>query len=291
VAAWLAALVSRPLRQLAEKTSNIDLDRLDQSFDSDRGDEIGSLSRLLGAMTDRLRNSSARLREAERRAAVGDLARQVNHDIKNGLVPIRNVFRHLTQVAKEEPQRLAEVYEARRGTLDSSVEYLETLARHYDRLSPAAERRPCDVNAIIEQVLRSTAQDGRPVERSLEQKLPPVLADELMLRRIVENLVGNALDSMAGRTGAAVTVSTQRVGGTGEPERVRIVVSDTGHGMTESELQRAFDDFYSTKPGGTGLGLSIVRRLIMDLNGAIRIETEPGVGTSATVELPAEPSR
>jgi signal transduction histidine kinase len=291
VAAWLSALVSRPLRQLAEKTSNIDLDRLDQSFESDRGDEIGSLSRLLGAMTDRLRNSSARLREAERRAAVGDLARQVNHDIKNGLVPIRNVFRHLAQVAKEEPQRLAEVYEARRGTLDSSVEYLDTLARHYDRLSPAAERRPCDVNAIIEQVLRSTAQDGRPVDRSLEQKLPPVLADELMLRRIVENLVGNALDSTAGRTGASVTVSTQRVGGTDEPGRVRIVVSDTGHGMTESELQRAFDDFYSTKPGGTGLGLSIVRRLIMDLNGAIRIETEPGAGTSATVELPAEPSR
>jgi signal transduction histidine kinase len=291
VAAWLSALVSRPLRQLAEKTSNIDLDRLDQSFDSDRGDEIGSLSRLLGAMTDRLRNSSARLREAERRAAVGDRARQVNHDIKNGLVPSRNVFRHLTQVAKEEPQRLAEVYEARRGTLDSSVEYLDTLARHYDRLSPAAERRPCDVNAIIEQVLRSTAQDGRPVERSLEQKLPPVLADELMLRRIVENLVGNALDSTAGRTGGLVTVSTQRVGGTQEPERVRIVVSDTGQGMTENELQRAFDDFYSTKPGGTGLGLSIVRRLIMDLNGAIRIQTEPGVGTSATVELPAEPSK
>jgi signal transduction histidine kinase len=103
--------------------------------------------------------------------------------------------------------------------------------------------------------------------------------------------VGNALDSTAGRTGGSVRVSTQRVTGADQPERVRIVVSDTGQGMTESELQRAFDDFYSTKPGGTGLGLSIVRRLIMDLNGAIRIETEPGVGTSATVELPAQPSR
>ena len=94
-AAWLSARVSRPIRELARKTEAIDLDRLDQSFDSDRGDEIGSLSRLLGAMTDRLRISSARLREAERRAAVGDLARQVNHDIKNGLAPIRNVLRHL----------------------------------------------------------------------------------------------------------------------------------------------------------------------------------------------------
>ena len=56
--------------------------------------------------------------------------------------------------------------------------------------------------------------------------------------------------------------------------------------MSETELQRAFDDFYSTKAGGTGLGLSIVRRLILDLNGVLRVETEPGVGTKVIVELP-----
>ena len=61
--------------------------------------------RVLAAMTDRLRTGSARLREVERRAAVGDLARQVNHDIKNGLAPIRNVLRHFAQVAEQEPDR------------------------------------------------------------------------------------------------------------------------------------------------------------------------------------------
>ena len=122
LAAWLAALVSRPLRELARKTSEIDLDRLDQSFQTDRRDEIGALSRLLGAMTERLRSSATKLRESERRAAVGDLARQVNHDIKNGLAPIRNVLRHLTQVAEAEPEQLAEIYQSRRGTLESSVE-------------------------------------------------------------------------------------------------------------------------------------------------------------------------
>jgi signal transduction histidine kinase len=60
--------------------------------------------------------------------------------------------------------------------------------------------------------------------------------------------------------------------------------------MTRAELDRAFDDFHSTKPGGTGLGLSIVRRLILDLGGALRIETEPGTGTRATVEIPAGPT-
>jgi len=288
-AAWLSSRVSRPLRELAGKTAEIDLDRLDQSFESDRHDEIGALSRLLGAMTDRLRSSSVRIRDAERRAATGDLARQVNHDIKNGLAPIRNVLRHFGQVAQQDPGSLPRVFEARRGTLESSVEYLDNLARNYDRLTPSLEKKPCDVNGIVEQVLRNTASDGTELRAQLDQRLPPAVGDALMIRRILENLVGNALDSTAGRPNALVTVSTQR-SSEGGSSSVRIIVADTGPGMTETELDRAFDDFYTTKAGGSGLGLSIVRRLILDLNGALRIETEPGAGTRVLIELPAVPS-
>lgn len=279
LAGWLSSRISRPLRELAQKTSQIDLDRLDQSFDSERQDEIGALSRLLGGMTERLRNSSARLREAERRAAVGDLARQVNHDIKNGLAPIRNVLRHFSQVARQDPALLPAVFEERKGTLDSSVEYLETLARNYARLSPTIERTPCDVNAVVEEVLRNTVAGGSVLHASLTQRLPRALGDPLMLRRILENLVGNAVDSLGGRSGGTVTVTTEPAGGDGEPPRVRISVADTGSGMTRKELDHAFD---------TGFGLSIVRRLILDLNGTLRVETEPGTGTRFVVELPAE---
>ena len=291
MAAWLSSRVSRPLRDLAGKTAEIDLDRLDQSFDSERGDEIGALSRLLGGMTERLRTSSARLREAERRAAVGDLARQVNHDIKNGLAPIRNVLRHFSQVARQEPTLLAAVFEERKGTLDSSVEYLETLARNYARLSPTIERTPCDVNTLVEQVLRNTTADGITLQARLSEALPRALGDSVMLRRILENLIGNAVDSLTGRTGGTVTVTTEPAGGNGDLPGVRITVADTGPGMSRKELDSAFDDFYTTKTGGTGLGLSIVRRLILDLNGTLKVETEPGTGTSFVVELPAAGSR
>ena len=289
VAAWLSSRISRPLRDLARKTSEIDLDRLDQSFDSDRPDEIGALSRLLGAMTERLRISSTRLREVERRAAVGDVARQVNHDIKNGLAPIRNVLRHLSQVGRQDPQQLPAVFEDRRSTLESSIEYLDTLARNYARLSPGIERRPCDVNAIVDQILRNTTSDGTELRARLSEQLPPVLGDSLLLRRILENLIGNAVDSLAGRQGGMVTVSTEGTAGS-NPDRVRITVTDTGPGMTREQLDRAFDDFYTTKAGGTGLGLSIVRRLVMDLDGVLRIETEPGAGTRVVLEFPAASS-
>ncbi len=288
-AGWLSARISRPLSTLARQTAAVDFDRLDQDFATDRDDEIGALADTLGAMTERLRTGAARLREAERRVATGDLARQVNHDIKNGLVPIRNVLRHLAQVAQDEPGSLAGVFEERRGTLESSLAYLDTLARNYARLSPAMQRAPCDVNAVVQEVVRGARPGQATLRAAPAAGLPPVPADPVVLRRILENLVGNALDSLEGADGGgAVTVGTELVAGGGSA-LVRLTVADTGPGMSRAELDRAFDDFHSTKEGGTGLGLSIVRRLVLDLGGALRLETAPGAGTRAIVELPVGP--
>ncbi len=280
-AAWLSGRVSRPLRELAERTEAIDLDRLEDDFPSDRSDEIGALSRVLGAMTARLRSGAARLREAERRIALGDLARQVNHDIKNGLAPIRNVLRHLDEVARDTPSEMAAIYGERRGTLESSVAYLDTLARNYARLTPSMDRERCDVNAVVSDVIRAIGAERGTIRAETAPDLPTISADRIVLRRIVENLVGNAVDA-----GGNVVVSTGRAAPDGRGG-VRVIVADTGPGMSRAQLDRAFDGFYTTKDGGTGLGLSIVRRLVLDLGGTLRVDTAPGEGTRMTVELPA----
>ncbi len=268
---WLSSRISRPLVQLAEKTAEIDMERLDVAFASDRDDEIGSLTRLLGAMTERLRAGAGKLREAERR-----------------MVPIRNVFRHLAQAAREGPDQLAAALRDRQGTVESSISYLENLAGNYARLYPEPAREACDVNAAVRETIRRLGDAGRTELRTeLADGLPPVRTDPLVLRRILENLVGNALDSLESRPGA-VTVSTGRGASSDGRPAVRIVVADTGKGMTRDELNRVFDDFYTTKPGGTGLGLSIVRRLVLDASGALRVETEPGAGSKFIVELPGE---
>ena len=286
LASWLSTRISRPLTALAGKTADVDMDRLDVAFGSDRSDEIGALSRLLGAMTERLRAGAARLREAERRLAMGDLARQVNHDIKNGLIPIRNVFRHLGQAAGDSPERLAAAFRDRQATVESSISYLENLASNYARLYPQPVTESCDVNAVVRETVKRLGETGQAdVRLELAEGLRPARTDPLVLRRILENLIGNALDSLAARAGR-VTVSTTANGQGG----LRITVADTGKGMTQEELNRAFDDFYTTKPGGTGLGLSIVRRLVLDATGALRVETEPGAGSTFIVELPGESS-
>jgi signal transduction histidine kinase len=222
--------------------------------------------------------------QMEHRAALGDLARQVNHDIKNALAPLRNVFRHFAQVAEGEPAKLPAVFAKRQGTVDASLGYLETLAANYARLYPPTNERPTDVNAVVRQALGHVAgADHATLRTELPDGLPPVRADALVLRRVIENLLGNAVDSLEGRPGT-VTLATER-GGDG---LVRLSVSDTGSGMTKTELERAFEDFYTTKLGGTGLGLSIVRRLVLDSNGTLRVESEPGKGSTFIVEIPAE---
>ena len=285
LAFWLASRISRPIAELAQRASRIDLDRLNVVFKTDREDEIGALSRVLRSMMDRLRVSAAAVRDAERRATRGELARQVNHDIKNGLAPVRNVFRHLSEVAREDPGDLPAVFRERETTLESGITYLENLAANYARLYPTVESRPTDVNELILRVASDFAAAGARNLETRARGAATVLADPVSLRRILDNLVSNAVDSTAAGNGSVLVSSEHTRSDDGRPA-IRIVVEDTGEGMTEEEVSRAFQDFYTTKDRGTGLGLSIVRRLVMDLDGSMRVESRKGEGSRFIVDLP-----
>lgn len=274
LATVLAARLARPVERLAAKTRAVDLDHLDVEFATDRKDEIGALSRFLQEMTERLRASVSRLREAERRAAVGDLARQVNHDLKNAFPPIRNVVKHLGEVAAE-PAELARVFAERRGTLDSGLAYLDELSTHWRRLAARPEKAPCDVALVAREAAAGRARVDADAD------VPRVHADATSLRRVVDNLVTNACESGA----AHVTVIVRA--DAGPPPAVRLVVEDDGPGIPAEAKERAFEPYWTTKPGGGGLGLAIVRRLVADAEGSVRIEDRDGRGTRVTVTLPA----
>lgn len=279
---WGSSRLGRPLEVLAGRARRLDLDRLDVRFDREgRTDELGELARTLDAMTDRLRAGAARLREAERRAAVGELARQVNHDVRNALAPLRNTVRHLGEAVGEGPEAAARALRDRRGSLEAALDYLETLAGRYGDISSRPDRAPSDVNRVVRRATEGLdGGDGR-VRLELAPGLPPARADAVALRRIVENLVRNGLEAL--EDGGEVVVATA------EPAagRLRIAVRDTGPGIPPDEHDRVFEPFYTTRPGGSGLGLSIVRRLVTDLEGELELESEPGRGTRFVVTLPA----
>ncbi len=237
LAVWVSSRISRRLAALAEKTAVLDLDRLDVEFDPGT-DEVGRLSRLLGDLAARLRTSTARVREAERRATVGELARQINHDIKNGLIPLRNVMRHLAQVERDEPAALPAVFAERRHDDRFQHRVSRNAGDELPATVAAAGRRDCDLNALITDVVRA-AQGHEHVEFATDlTHLPRVVGDPIAFRRILENLIANAVDSLQSKPGR-ITVSTGSSSRDGELPAIRVTVADTGRGMSATRRRRS----------------------------------------------------
>jgi len=297
--AYLAAgALSRPLQALAEKTTHVRIGRRFVNFRTERDDELGDLSRFIGAMVDRLQGSAEQLREAERTATVGEIARQVHHDIRNGLTPIRNVMRHLSEVSARSPEELSATFAERSGTIEAGLEYLDDLSTNYARLTPRQERAEVDLNTIVHAVADPLAHGGTDVRFDLARETLRVLADPVGLRRIVENLLRNASESLS-TPKEWVEVRTERLDDITSSHNsakdgearftqpgVILTVRDTGAGMDKDTQSRVFEHFYSTKPTGVGLGLGIVRRLVADFSGRIDLESVPGSGTIFRIWFP-----
>ncbi len=282
-AAWVESRrISEPLAHLANVARRADLEDSQVHFGRGGDDEIGTLQNLLAAMLDRLRDRSRRLTLAERKAALGEVARQVNHDVRNGIAPIRNALRHLTQVAESEPERLAESYRAREETLHGGLAYLEELAHGYGRMRAPTRREPSDLaEAVQAAALAIGAEQG--IELDLAPDLPKVLADRTGLRRIAENLIRNALEATAGDRGSVqVTLERSADGCT------RLSVADSGPGIAPEDRTRIFEPFFTTRAEGTGLGLAIVQRLVADFEGRVELRSAPGHGATFSVLFPAE---
>ena len=167
---------------------------------------------------------------------------------------------------------------------------LENLRKIVGRFSdfakmPAPQLQPVNLNELILDVVHLFEAQfgavGRPTiapELYFDEKLVPIEADPELLRKVLENLVLNAMDAMP--SGGTLTIRTRRQNG-----GVILEVSDTGAGLTREECERLFTPYYTTKQHGTGLGLAIVQSVVSDHGGKISVESEPDRGTTFRIEF------
>jgi len=222
------------------------------------------------------------LARAQRVLAWGEMARQVAHEIKNPLTPMRLGMQHLSRARRDPRVDFDDVLDENVARMLAEIDRLDEIARAFSRygMIPAeqAPPEPVDVAAVVADVVRLEQIGAGDVEWQLSGggSALMAMARETELREVLLNILENARHSGARQVRIAL--------GKGEGA-VRVVVHDDGHGIPPSVLPKIFEPHFSTRTSGSGLGLAISRRLIEGWGGTIEVASIPNQGTTVTVRL------
>lgn len=285
LAGHLSRQLSRPIDELVSWTRRIQSGEALPDEPPARGaPEFRVLREALRTMAGELGRARAREVEAAELRAFRELSRQIAHELKNPLTPIRFAVQRLARDAS--PAHAEWI-----GVLETESARLEQMARDFGELGrlPEGPTAVVDLGELCDELARG-GPEGLTLRVEKDPATPVVTGHYEPLRRALHNLVLNAIDAVNGREagkGRREVVLAVRSIANGSGQAVEVAVSDTGVGIPAENLSRVFEPHFTTKSHGTGLGLAIARQTIRHHGGAITVASEPGRGTTFTVTLPA----
>jgi two-component system nitrogen regulation sensor histidine kinase NtrY len=224
---------------------------------------------------------------AQKVAAWREVARRLAHEIKNPLTPIQLCAERLRRHFGGAPEPTRALVDECTATIVGEVESLKGLVDEFAQFArmPAPRAVPTDLHLLLEEVLSLYSglfADAVTIRPHFAPVLPRVAVDPEQIRRVVINVIDNAIEAMDRR--GTIDLQTQH-----DPANalVRIIVADDGPGIPPAERDKLFLPYYSTKRRGSGLGLAIVRRIVVEHGGSIDVADNTPHGTRFTIELPA----
>jgi signal transduction histidine kinase len=292
IAAILATsrALTRPITDLIRGTNEIARGNLDARVHITTRDEIARLGESFNKMAADLKASSQKLIQAEKTAAWEQMARQVAHEIKNPLTPMKLSAQLLERAFNDKHPDFPRILKEGVATIVGQIESLRKIASDFSRYAviKSNTRKPCAVRALIEDSVRLYSnRDASSVEIRTDLLVDGnvhVFADADELKRVFLNLFNNSFEAMPDGgvlTVSAVLLHQERLG-----RVVDIRVKDTGRGIPLEVQTRLFEPYFTTRTSGTGLGLAIARKTIESYGGTIAISSYPGAGTTVTILLP-----
>jgi len=275
--------ITRPIALLQQGVSEIGAGNLTYQIAVQSKGEVGELADGFNQMALALKLSLEEHKAAERIAVWRDVARQLAHEVKNPLFPIRLSVENL-QAAKNRPEIFENIFEECTETIIEEVDRIRELIdefHQYARL-PAPDRHLTDLNDIVDAVLKLYMKLSQAQNITVEKQtseLPSLSLDREQMERAVGNLVKNAIEAMP--DGGTLTLRTYVTSNNGN--LISLEVQDNGHGMSEETRKHLFTPDYTTKAYGTGLGMAIVRRIITVHGGEIAVASEENIGTTIRI--------
>ena len=288
----VARTITRPLASITDHMRNIAVTGdLTRKIATKRqggwdDDDAHMLATTFNTLTDSIVRFQREAGQRERLSSLGRLSTVIAHEVRNPLMIIKGALRTLDR----DGATTADVRDAAKD-IDEEIDRLNNLVN--DVLDVARPIRfdpaPTDISAVCRDAVQAAGAGRKndPVRLDLAPSLPELVTDSERLRTVLINLLTNADHAIEGRPGAAVTLITQQTG----ERRVCVTIRDAGKGITDDDLPRIFDPYFTTRRAGTGLGLAIAKNIVEGLGGSISVVTGPGAGTDFRIDLGDAPAR
>lgn len=282
VSSWLTG----PLMLLRKSFSQFELGKNSLQINYKAQDEIGSLVAEYNHKLKELAEAAAKLAQSERESAWREMAKQVAHEIKNPLTPMKLSVQHLRRVFDPNDPKSAERIERVTSSLIEQIDALTHIANEFSNFAklPQPVIAEIDLVSLIEAVVALFDSDSN-IEVNLELIGPEskvlISGDKEMLLRVLNNLVSNGIQAVSMNTPAKIVISLQTT-----EKHALIRVKDNGTGIPEDQIQTIFEPYFTTKSTGTGLGLAMVKQIVETHHGSIEIEETSPSGTTVLITLP-----
>jgi two-component system, NtrC family, nitrogen regulation sensor histidine kinase NtrY len=283
---FLADRITQPLRFIQSRIAQLSLSKNNEKIVYSGNDEIAGLVDEYNYMVDELVKSADLLARSERESAWREMAKQIAHEIKNPLTPMKLNVQHMQRLVREEGADIAGQVEKVSQSLIEQIDSLTFIANEFSDFAKMPKARNRKINLVTK--LRNVANlfensEGFKIGLQLGG-LTEVYAygDPAQFQRMVINLVKNGIQAIPEDREKKISVAMEILPG----KEVQIAVTDNGKGIPESIREKLFHPNFTTKSGGMGMGLAISASIVQSMGGEIWYETDAGKGTTFFVKIP-----
>ncbi len=282
LAYFITKYITRSLQTISDKLTETDLTKRNEKiYIEDPTEEISSLIDSYNDMIDELEQSAAKLARSEREQAWREMAKQVAHEIKNPLTPMRlSVQSFVRKFNPHDPKAEEKVKEFSK-TLVQQIDTMSNIASAFSNFAdmPAQQKETLNVVKVVKLALDIFHEPY--IHFIADEEIIVAKLDRTQLIRVVTNLVKNAIQAMVDVENPRILVTVASTG-----DEVKISVADNGIGIADEFTEKIFEPKFTTKSSGMGLGLGMVRNIVENYGGSISFISQEGKGTVFTVKFP-----
>jgi signal transduction histidine kinase len=288
IAGGIALLITNRITQsftiISQKMREVGLRKINEAIEWKRDDEIGVLVKEYNKMVEKLDESAEALAKSEREGAWRQMARQVAHEIKNPLTPMKLSIQYLQKAIDNNSTDVKKLTTSVARTLVEQIDHLSKIASDFSQFANIGnpKNEVFDLHEML-QSLASLYNTGGNLDfewKPVDNKVL-LFADKTQLNRLFTNLLQNAVEACANRDQRIIRMNEQLNG-----EFITVSVSDNGEGIPEQTQSRIFTPNFTTKTSGTGLGLAMSKGIVEQAKGEIWFVTKEGAGTTFYVKIP-----